>query len=132
MGVPSRVRGLSGGKKYLIRKDVVVSRGPSTQLSSRTSRTSGHKRYRVVLVVSGRKRCRVDKEYCRVEKCISLGRLEHYFNDVVVSRGPSNQLSSRTSRTSGYKRSRVLRIVRVDTSVVESTKNIVEWTNASY
>ena len=50
----------------------------------------------------------------------------------VLSRDPSNQLLSRTSRTSGYKRYRVVRVVRVDTSVVESTKNIVEWKNASH
>ena len=35
---------------------------PSNQLSSRTSRSSRHKH------------CRVDNEFCRVEKCISLGR----------------------------------------------------------
>ena len=47
----------------------------------------------------------------------------------VLSRDPSNQLLSRTSRMSGHKR---YRVVRVDTSVVESTKNIVEWKNASH
>ena len=52
---------------------------------------------------SGRKRCRVDKEYCRVGKCISLGRVRT-LKDVVVSRSPSNQLSSRTSRTSCLQR----------------------------
>ena len=87
-----------------------ISRGPSNQLSSRAS---------------GHKRCLADKEYCRVEKCISRRRLRT-FKDVVVSRGPSNQLSSRTS---GHKHCRV---VRVDRSVVESTKNIVEWKNASH
>ena len=40
--------------------------GPCNQLSSRTGRTSGHKY------------CRVDKVNCRVEKCISLGRLRKY------------------------------------------------------
>ena len=41
----------------------VPSWGPSNQLSSRTSGTSGYKH------------CRVDNENCRVEKCISLGTL---------------------------------------------------------
>ena len=75
-----------------------------------SSRTSGHKH------------CRVDKEYCRVEKCILLGRLSK-FSHGVQSRVPSNQLSSRTSRTSGHKHCRV---VRVDTSIVE----LYEWTQA--
>ena len=47
----------------------------------------------------------------------------------LLNRDPSNQLLSRTRRTSGHKR---YRVVRVDTSVVESTKNIVEWKNASH
>ena len=38
-----------------------------------------------------------------VEKCISLGRLSKFMHGV-LSRGPSNQLSSRTS---GHKRCRV-------------------------
>ena len=53
---------------HLIRQTVRVCRqkGPSNRLSSRTSRTSGHKH------------CRVDKENCRVEKYISLVRLRKY------------------------------------------------------
>ena len=38
-------------------------------------------------------------------------------------RYPSNQLSSGTSRSSGYKHCRVVQVVRVDTSLVESTIN---------
>ena len=85
----------------------VRQKGPSNWLSSRTSRTSGHKH------------CRVDKENCRVEKCISLVRLRKYQSAFVRMKGPSNRLSSRTSR-------------RVDTNIVESTKKIVEWKNASH
>ena len=79
------------------------------------------------------KHCRVDKEYCRVEKCISLGRLRRFKHDV-VSEGPKQQVVESyewtqvlSSRTSGYK---CCRVVRVDTSIVESRKNIVEWKNA--
>ena len=50
-----------------------------------------------------------------------------------VDRGPSNQLSSRTSRSSGPdKHCRVIRVVRVDTSIVESTMNFVKCKNASH
>ena len=75
----------------------VGQKGPSNWLSSRTSRTSGHKH------------CRVDKENCRVEKCISLVRLRKYQSAFVRMKGPSNRLSSR----------------RVDA-------NIVEWQNTSH
>ena len=51
-----------------------------------------------------------NRQYCRVEKCISLGRLTKFMHGV-LSRGPSNQLSSRMSghkrRTSGHKRCQV-------------------------
>ena len=54
-------------------------------------------------------------------KCISLGRLRR-FKHVVVSEAINQQVIS----------CRVLQVVRVDISVVESTKNVVEWKNASH
>ena len=65
-----------------------------------------------------------------LKKCICILCRVVYYMYGVPSWGPSNQLSSRTSHTSGHKRYRVVRVVRVDTSVVKSTKNIVEWKNA--
>ena len=47
-------------------------------------------------------------QLCRLEKCISVGRsLENIQYVVVRQKGRSNQLSSRTSRTSGHKHCRV-------------------------
>ena len=104
----------------------VQRRDSKNLLSSRTSRTSGHKH------------CRVDKEYCRVEKCIALGRLRR-FKHVVVSEGPKQSVVEsyksyewtqeeccRVEKCISFGRRaqaiscRVVRVVRMDTSIVES------------
>ena len=68
-------------KCILLARHGVQSRYRRNLLSSRTSRTSIVESYEWTQALSsrtgctsGHKRCRVDKEYCRVEKCISLGR----------------------------------------------------------
>ena len=81
----------------------VLSRGPRNVLSSRTS---------------GHKDCRVDKEYFREEKCIALGRVRALKQIVVLG---AQAISCR-----------VVRVVGVDTSTVELTKNILEWRNESH
>ena len=53
-----------------------------------------------------------------MENCISLERLGKFMHGVL-------------SRPGALKES-FFRVVRVDASVVESTKNIVEWKNASH
>ena len=47
------------------------------------------------------------KRYCRVEKCISLGTLRKIPARCCKSGAQADQLSSRTSGTSGYKHCRV-------------------------
>ena len=93
--------------------------------------------------MSGHKRCGVDKECSRVEKCISLGSqgpkqsvVESYESYERTQAFSSRQRILSSGKMHLIRESGVqaisCRVVRVDTNVVESTKNVVEWKNASH